>query len=267
MPQVRLVVGPHQTASLCRESAGEGSPIGWEQLAVDLMDGFGGDLRLRMCVLKHSVGMLTNLSFSPTNLGASSIWTTANTSEAAAAGGNTSSTTFATGPMDLTRDAAVKCTHLDYPGAAAPPRLWLCEHSFGNGSAVLDGSGVARLIHADLSNCAAQQATSMDSAERQAQVCRLRLVGLTLLSGSTRGDMLARSAADKASLASSWAGMRAVCGACAPSAGVLGVGCHGGGLLFHSSVSGGVLEVVNTTFLNNSAQCGGALMVTGDISV
>jgi hypothetical protein len=63
MPQVRLVVGPQQTASLCRESAGEGSPNGWEQLAVDLMDGFGGDLRLRMCVLKDSVGMLTNLSF------------------------------------------------------------------------------------------------------------------------------------------------------------------------------------------------------------
>ncbi len=90
--------------------------------------------------------------------------------------------------MDLTRDAAVKCTHLDYPGAAAPPRLWLCEHSFGNASAVLDGSGVARLIHADLSNCAAQQqqaTTSMGSAEGEAQVCRLRLVGLTLLSGGS----------------------------------------------------------------------------------
>ena len=63
LSQVRLVVGPHQTASLCRESAGEGSANGWEQFAVDLMDGFGGDLRLRVCVLKDSVGMLTNLSF------------------------------------------------------------------------------------------------------------------------------------------------------------------------------------------------------------
>jgi len=137
--------------------------------------------------------MLTNLSFSATNLGASSIWTTSNISEAAAAAGNRSSTTtITTGPMDLTRDAAVKCTELEYPGAAAPPRLWVCEHSFGNASAVLDGSGVTRLIHADLSECAAQQqetttgmTTGMRSAERQAQVCRLRLVGLTLLSGGS----------------------------------------------------------------------------------
>ena len=37
--QMRLVVGPQQLSSLCVENAGEGSPDGWQQLPVDLMDG------------------------------------------------------------------------------------------------------------------------------------------------------------------------------------------------------------------------------------
>jgi hypothetical protein len=74
--QFRLVVGPQQAASLCTEDAGEGSPLGWQQLPLDLMDGFGGDLRLRLCLLRNSVGMLTNVTLESSNMGSSKNWTT-----------------------------------------------------------------------------------------------------------------------------------------------------------------------------------------------
>ena len=149
--QVRLLVGPQwrpeisqdQPAFLCTDDAGEGSPRGWEQLPVDLMDGFGGDLRLRLCLLRDSVGMLSNLTLSPTNLGPALNWTTAPTALAG---------TY--GPMDLTRDVSTKCWAVDYPGALAPARLWVCEHGLGAKSAILDGGGAGgagvRLLHADL---------------------------------------------------------------------------------------------------------------------
>jgi len=90
--------------------------------------GFGGDLRLRVCLLRDSVGMLANLTFESSNLGPSLTWTTQNVSSHSRA------------PMDLTRHVPVKCTTLDYPGVMAPPRVWVCEHSFGNASAVLGQS-------------------------------------------------------------------------------------------------------------------------------
>ena len=66
-----------------------------------------------------------------------------------------------------------------------------------------------------------------------------------------------------------WEGLRSVCGACvAPllpvaAGGTTNGGCHGGGVLFHSGLEGSTLEVVDSSFFNNSAQCGGGLMVTG----
>jgi len=257
--QLRLVVGPDQAASLCTEDAGQGSPAGWEQHPVDLMDGFGGDLRLRLCLLRDSVGMLTNLTLAAGNQGAAKTWTTLHAADAAH------------GPMDLMPEEPTKCTALDYPGALAPPRLWVCEHSFGNASAILDGSGAGRLIHADLTHCAARQlaiaATPLPgvvpAGGAETFGCQLRLERLTLVSGSTRHRMDARPHSEKLALSSGWAGMRAVCGACAAADGDMRAGCHGGGVLFHSAHPGSRLEVVDTSLLNNSAQCGGALMVTG----
>lgn len=257
--QVRLVVGPDRAESLCTDEAGEGSPSGWEQLPVDLMDGFGGDLRLRICLLRDSVGMLANLTFASSNQGPSLTWTTQHAPDEAH------------GPMDVTPLEATKCTPLDYPGVLAPPRVWVCEHSFGNASAVVDGSGTARLIHVDLTNCAARQlaiaATPLPGVVPAGGApgfgCHVLIERLTLLSGSTLAPMLARPAGEKLALSSGWTGMRSVCGACTGPDGELRTGCHGGGVLFHSAYEGSTLEIVDTSMLNNTAQCGGALMITG----
>ena len=73
----------------------------------------------------------------------------------------------------------------------------------------------------------------------------MTIKGLTLVSGSTRSDMVTRTPGETTALATSWAGMRAVCGACTPALGVLGGGCHGGGLLFHSQYAGSDLEIID----------------------
>ena len=99
--------------------------------------------------------------------------------------------------------------------------------------------------------------------------CNVRIERLVLMSGSTRGAIEGQPQAEMSKLAGKWEGLRSVCGACvAPSlpvaaGGTTNVGCHGGGVLFHSGLEGSTLEVVDSTFFNNTAQCGGGLMVTG----
>jgi len=86
---------------------------GFQQHALDFMDGYGGDYRLRLCILRDEPGMLLDVNIS-------------NVSES----GN--------------------CTRILYPHITGP---WLCLLSLPNSAVLFDARGNTRILHVVCSAC------------------------------------------------------------------------------------------------------------------